>query len=60
MLTYIDENVLLLYLIFFRKIQINWLIINVNMVIEAVMVEYGFFLIQMFRLMSHLGDFLFF
>ena len=44
MLTYNDKNKGLFYLII-RKTQINWLIINVNIVINAVMVELEDFVI---------------
>ena len=59
MLTYNDKNKGLFYLII-RKTQINWLIINVNIVINAVMVELEDFVIEKSRLMLHLGVFLFF
>ena len=44
MLTYNDKNKGLFYLII-RKTQINWIIINVNIVINAVMVELEDFVI---------------
>ena len=43
-----------------RKTQINWIIIKVNIVISAVMVELEDFVIEKSRLMLHLGVFLFF
>lgn len=43
-----------------RKTQIIWLIINVNIVINTVMVELEDFIIEKSRLRLHLGAFLFF
>ena len=54
-----DKNKGLFYPII-RKTQIIWLIINVNIVINAVMVELEYFVIEKSRLMLHLGVFLFF
>ena len=57
---YEGENNGIIFYPIIRKTQINWLIINVNIVINAVMVELEDFVIEKSRLMLHLGVFLFF